>query len=149
MDGGGHDVAAVEHVLHHHPVEGGGIATGALVAGGYLIVHGGEQRAGAAGEVPDSQPADGPGIRPVNALHLGDGQPGQQRRRRRQGVEGGQVLAVSDESLWKMRPVRSWALSTPVASTAWAVYLSLRRMSAASPEGNCSRMSLAMAKMAQ
>ncbi len=36
---------------------------------------------------------------PVHALHLGYGQPRQQRRRRRQGVEGGQVLAVRDETL--------------------------------------------------
>ena len=48
-----------------------------------------------------------------------------------------------------MRPVRSWALSTPVAFTDWAVSLSRLRIFAASPEGNCSRMSLAMAKMAQ
>ena len=32
-----------------------------------------------------------------------------------------------------MRPVRSWALSTPVARTDWAVSLSCRRMIAASP----------------
>ena len=50
---------------------------------------------------------------------------------------------------WKMRPVRSWALSTPVALTDWAVFLNRLRMLAASPDGSCPRMSLAMAKMAQ
>ena len=48
-----------------------------------------------------------------------------------------------------MRPVRSWALSTPDALSDCAVSLSRRRMAAASPDGSCSRMSLAMAKMAQ
>ena len=50
---------------------------------------------------------------------------------------------------WKMRPVRSWALSTPVALTDWAVSLNRIKIVAASPEGSCLRMSLAMAKMAQ
>ena len=148
MDGGGHDVAAVERLLHHHFVEGCRVAPGPLVTGGYLLVHRREQRAGPAGEVPDSQPADGLSIRPVHALQLGDGQPGQQCRRRGQGVEGGQVLAVGNKSL-EDAAGQVVGVSTPVALTAWAVCLSRRRMSAASPDGSCSRMSLAMAKMAQ
>ena len=69
------------------------------MAGGYLLVDRREQRAGAAGEVGYAQPAYGFGIGPVHALQLGDGQPGQQRRRRGQRVEGRQVLAVGDEPL--------------------------------------------------
>ena len=94
-----HDVAAVEHLLHHRAVEIGGVAAGPLVPGGDLVVDRGEQRAGAAGEVPDAQLADGVGVRPVDALHFGDSQPGQERGGRGQRVEGGQVLAVRDEAL--------------------------------------------------
>ena len=48
-----------------------------------------------------------------------------------------------------MRPVRSWALSTPVASIRWAVSRSPRKSPAAVSPGICSKMSLAMAKMGQ
>ena len=75
------------------------VAAGAFVAGGDLFVDGGEQGAGAAGEVSDSQLADGLGIRPVDPFQLGDREPGQQRGGGRQGVEGGQVFAVGDEPL--------------------------------------------------
>ena len=69
------------------------------VAGGDLLVDGRQQGAGAAGEVADLQPADGLGVSPVHALHLGDGQAGQQGGGGGQGVEGGQVLAVGDQPL--------------------------------------------------
>ena len=36
---------------------------------------------------------------PVHALHLGDGKPGQQRRRRRKSIEGGEVFPIGDEAL--------------------------------------------------
>ena len=75
------------------------VTAGALVAGGYLFVHGGEQGAGAAGEVSDSQLADFLGARPVDPLQLGDGEPGKQCGGSWQGVEGGQEFAVGDESL--------------------------------------------------
>ena len=67
MDGGGHDVAAVEHVFHHGPVQGSRIAACPLVFGGNLLVHRREQRARAAGKIGNAQFADGLGIRPVHA----------------------------------------------------------------------------------
>ena len=65
------------------------VASGLLVTDGDLIVHGGQQRAGAAREVAYSQLPDGVGVGPVNAVNpfgrlrteLGDGQSSQQRRR--------------------------------------------------------------------
>ena len=56
---------------------------------------------------------------------------------------------LSAMSRWKMRPVRSWAFSTPVALTAWAVLRKRRRILAASAESRCSRISFEMAKMGQ
>ena len=50
-------------------------------------------------EVADAQLAYGLWAGPVHALHLGDGEPGQERGRGGQGVEGGEVLAVRDEAL--------------------------------------------------
>ena len=99
MDGRRHDVAAVKDLLHHHLVQFGRVAAGALVAGGDLLVDGGEQRAGAAGEVADAQATDGFSVRPVDAFQLGDGEPGQQRGGSGQRVEGGKVFAVGDEPL--------------------------------------------------
>ena len=90
---------AVEHLLHHRAVKLGGVAAGPLVPGANFIVDRGEQRAGAAGEVAYAQLSDGVGVRPVDALHLGDGQPCQERGGRGQRVEGGEVLAVRDELL--------------------------------------------------
>ena len=77
----------------------GGVAAGAFVAGRDLLVGGGEQRAGAAGEIAHAQLADAFGVGPVEALQLGDREPGQQRRRGGPGVEGGQILAVGDQAL--------------------------------------------------
>ena len=85
MYGRWHNVAAVEHILHHQLVQFARIAAGPLVAGGNLLVDSGEQGAGTAGEVSDSQPPDGLGIRPVNAIQLGDGEPGPAARRMREG----------------------------------------------------------------
>ncbi len=69
------------------------------MACGDLLIDGGEQRAGAAGEVADAQTADRFGVRPVDALQLGDGEPRQQRGGRGQRVKGGEILAVGDEAL--------------------------------------------------
>ena len=93
----------------------GEVASGLLVADGDLVVHGGQQRAGAAREVAYAQIPDSIGVRPVHAVHpfgrlrtkpfgrlrteLGDREACQQRGGRGQRVEGGEVLAVSDESL--------------------------------------------------
>ena len=82
VDGGRHNVAAVEHVFHHGPVQSSRIAAGPLVFSGNLLVHRREQRARAAGKVGNAQFPDGLSIRPVHALQLGDSQPRQQRRRR-------------------------------------------------------------------
>ena len=62
VDGGGHDVAAVEHLLHHHFVQGFRIAAGAFVPGGNLLVDRRYKRARAAGEVSHLQLADGLGL---------------------------------------------------------------------------------------
>ena len=96
MDGGGHYIAAVQHILHHRLVQVGGVAALALVAVGELLIDGGQQRARAAGEVRHAQVADGGGVRPVNAVQLGDGELRQQRGGGGQRVEGGEILAVGD-----------------------------------------------------
>ena len=105
-------------------MDGRGVATGALVAGGYLLVDGGEQRAGAAGEVADAEAGDGGGVGPVEGYaltptlsrgergfwsisrggfetrpygvraYLGYGEAGQEGGGGGKGVEGGEVLAV-------------------------------------------------------
>ena len=103
MDGGGHDIATVEDLFHHHRMEGGEVSPGALVAGSNLLVDGGEERAGAAGKVADAEAADGIGVSPVHlvtgSLQLGDGQPGEKGGRLGAGVEGGEVFAVCDKPL--------------------------------------------------
>ena len=99
MGGGRHDVAAVEHFLHHHLVEGGGVSAGALVTGGDLLVGRREERAGAAREIADAQAADGIRVAPVHPVHLRDRQAREKGGGRRQGVERRQVLAVDDQPL--------------------------------------------------
>ena len=64
VDGGGHDIAAIEDFFHHHRMEGGQVSTGTLVAGGHLLVDGGEERTGTAGEIADAKAADGLGVGP-------------------------------------------------------------------------------------
>ena len=113
-----HDVAAVKHLLHHHLVQIGRIAPGPLVAGGDLLVDGGEQRAGATGEISNAQTADSLGARPVDSFKLSYGEPGQQRGRRGERVEGGEIFAVGNKPLGICRLVRSWAFPTPLALTA-------------------------------
>ena len=95
----GHDVAAVEDLFHHRLVQRCAVAAGPLVAGGQLLVHRGQQGAGAAGEVGHAQVADGFRAGPVHAAQLGNGQAGQQRGGRGQRVEGGEVLAVGYQPL--------------------------------------------------
>ena len=99
VDGGGHDVAAVEHLLHHDLVERFGVAAGAFVAGGDLLVDGGEEGAGAAGEVGDAEVADGVGVGPVHGVHFGDGEACEEGGGGGKGVEGGEVFAVGDKAL--------------------------------------------------
>ena len=99
VDGGGHDVAAVQNLLHDDGMQGFEIAAFAFVPRRDLVVYGGQQGAGAAGEVADAQAADGACTAPVHPFQLGDGETGQQGGGGRQGVEGRQVLAVGDEAL--------------------------------------------------
>ena len=99
MDRRRHDVAAVQHVFHHHGMQAGRVAAGALVPARDLLVHRGQQGAGTAGEVADAQPADRRGVGPVHAVQLGDGQPCQQRRGFGAGVERGEILAVGNQPL--------------------------------------------------
>ena len=84
-------------------MEGGQVSTGALVAGGHLLVDGGEERTGTAGEIADAKAADGLGVGPVHfvtgSLQLGHGQTGQQSGGLGAGVEGSEVFAVGDEPL--------------------------------------------------
>ena len=75
------------------------VATGALVPGGQPLVHRRQQGTGTAGKVGDAQRAYRGRVRPIRAVQLGDGQPGQQRRRGRQRVERRQVLTVGNEAL--------------------------------------------------
>ena len=94
-----HYVAAVEDLLHHQLVQFARISAGPFMASGDLFVDSREQGAGTAGEVSDPQSPDVLGARPVHAIQLGDGEPGQQRGGCGKGVEGGQVFAVGYEAL--------------------------------------------------
>ena len=89
-------MGADQRVLHHRAVQRLVVAAGAAMARGDHAVGGGEQDAGAAGEVGDAQRRHRLGVGPVRV------QPrhcefGEQRRRRRQRVEGGEELAVGDQ----------------------------------------------------
>ena len=64
-----------------------------------LLVHGGKQGAGTAGEVGDAQCTYGIRVAPVHAVHHGYGQPGQQSGGSRQSVERRQVFAVGNQAL--------------------------------------------------
>ena len=99
VDGGRHDVTAVQHVFHHHGVQAGRVSPSAFVPGGDLLVHRGQQGAGAAGEVADAQGAERVGIGPMYAVQLGRGQPRQQGRGFGARVERSEIFAVGDEPL--------------------------------------------------
>ena len=99
VNGRRHHVAAVEDFSHHHRMQSAGVAAGALVPAGNLLVRCGQQRAGAAGEIADPQPLNCVGVAPVHVVHLADGQPGQQKRRCGQGVKGSQIFAVGNQAL--------------------------------------------------
>ena len=99
VDRRGHDIAAVEDLLHQGPMEFRGGAAGPLVARRDFLVSRGEQRTGAAGEVTHPESADPPGIRPVHLVQQGNRQAGEQGGRGRERVEGRQVLPVGDQPL--------------------------------------------------
>ena len=89
------------------------------------------------------------GSAPVHALHLRNGEPGQQRSRGWKRVEGSQILPVGDKPLKDAPRQVVRVVDSPVASTSWAVSNNSRKMLVAASPGSCSKMSLAMAKIGQ
>ena len=95
-------VQADEAVLHHRGVQRSRVASVELVQQRDALVGGGEEGAGAAGEVPDLQRRDAVLVAPFCAagrVVSGNGESGQQRGGGRSGVEGGEEFAVGDQAL--------------------------------------------------
>ena len=102
VDGDVEHVQSVEAVLHHVRVEFLRFAAVQLVEQAEARVGGGEQRAGAAGEVADLQPGQRVPVAPVRAARSavgGQREAGQQRGGSGPRVVGGEELAVGDQPL--------------------------------------------------
>ena len=97
MDGGGHDVAGGEAVLHHVGVYGVGVAAVVAVQLPGPPVGRQHQPAGAAGVVGDVVILQRLGVAPVQVF--GDGQKCRQGGAFRAGVIGGQGLPVGNQPL--------------------------------------------------